>query len=105
MGRSGVGGGLQGGFIPFERTRAAAVAAGDPRPSLEERCGTQDGYVCAVTKAAEREVQRRFLLRSDADELISQARAQASGFLPVTASSADSTHGGPTLYVMVYRPV
>ena len=84
------GGGLQGGFIPFTKTRREAVAAGDPRPSLEERYGTQEGYVCAVTKAAEREVQRRFLLRSDADELISQARSQASSFLPATASSADA---------------
>ena len=44
----------------------------------------------AVTKAAEREVLRRFLLRRDADELISQARTQASSFLPATASSADA---------------
>jgi hypothetical protein len=84
------GGGLQGAFIPFEKTGAEAVAAGDPRPSLEERYGTQEGYVCAVTKAAEREVQRRFLLRRDADALVSQARTQASSFLPATASSADA---------------
>ncbi len=30
---------LQGSFIPFARTRAERLAAGDPRPSLEERYG------------------------------------------------------------------
>jgi hypothetical protein len=84
------GGGLTGGFIPFAKTRAERVAAGDPRPSLEERYGTQEGYVCAVTRAAEREVGRRFLLRPDADRLIAQAKEQVSAFLPATASSADA---------------
>jgi hypothetical protein len=29
-----------GGFIPFARTKAERIAAGDPRPSLEERYGS-----------------------------------------------------------------
>jgi hypothetical protein len=84
------GGGLQGGFIPFAKTHAEAVAAGDPRPSLEERYGTQEGYMCAVTKAAAREVERRFLLQPDADRFVAQAKEQVSAFLPATASSADA---------------
>ena len=40
--------GFQGGYVPFAATRAERQASGDPRPSLEERYGTQDGYVCTV---------------------------------------------------------
>jgi hypothetical protein len=74
------GGGLVGGFIPFKKTPAERNAAGDPRPSLQERYGTLDGYVCAVTRAARKEVARRFLLPADADKFIAQA--SASDVLP-----------------------
>jgi hypothetical protein len=54
-------------------------AAGDPRPSREERYGNHAGYVAAVRAAAEKAVNERFLLRDDADRLIAQA--PASGVL------------------------
>ena len=79
------GGGLVGGYIPFKKTKAEAVAAADPRPSLEERYGTQAGYVCVVTRAANREVARRFLLQADATKLIGQATA--SNILPTTPAN------------------
>ena len=41
-----------GGMVPFAKTKAARLAAGDPRLSLEERYGTHDGYVAAVKAAA-----------------------------------------------------
>ena len=44
------GGGLTGGYIPFAKSKAERDAIGDPRPSLEERYGTQAGYICAVKK-------------------------------------------------------
>ena len=43
-----------GSLIPFARTRAEREAAGDPRPSLEERYGSRDGYVAKVRAAAAR---------------------------------------------------
>ena len=67
------GGGLTGGFIPFQNTKAEREAAGDPRPSLQERYGTKEGFVCAVRTATKREVASRFLLQQDADRLIKQA--------------------------------
>jgi alpha/beta hydrolase family protein len=67
------GGGLTGGFIPFAATKAERDANGDPRPSLQERYGTRDGYACAVRAAAKREVASRFLLQRDADRLVDQA--------------------------------
>src|SRR5437868_7566829 len=41
-----------GGFIPFARTKTEREANNDPRPSLEERYGSHDGYVTAVEAAA-----------------------------------------------------
>jgi len=64
---------LSGSYIPFAQTRAERVATGDPRPSLEERYPEHKDYVNAVTSAANRLVQQRFLLQADADRLIQQA--------------------------------
>ncbi|MCC7174561.1 MAG: hypothetical protein IT159_05135 [Bryobacterales bacterium] len=69
--------GFAGGFIPFARTRAERLAEGDPRPSLEERYGTHEGYVSRVRAAAERLVRERFLLPEDAGRIIEQAEASA----------------------------
>src|SRR5580692_5634486 len=40
-----------GSLIPFARTRSERDAAGDPRPSLEERYGSRDVYVARVEAA------------------------------------------------------
>ena len=65
----------QGGWIPFARSRAQRLAAGDPRPSLEERYGTHAGYVAAVTAAADSAMAQGFLLKADHDALIAAAAA------------------------------
>jgi hypothetical protein len=64
---------LQGSFIPFAATRAERMAAGDSRPSIEERYPDKDAYVAAFRAAAERLVAQRFLLSDDAGTLIDQA--------------------------------
>jgi hypothetical protein len=64
-----------GGFIPFAATKAERLAANDPRPSLEERYGSQAAYVAAVRAAAEKSVREGFLLPEDADRLVQQAAA------------------------------
>jgi Alpha/beta hydrolase domain len=68
---------LAGSFIPFHKTEAARIAAGDTRPSLESLYGNQAGYVAAVRAAANRLVSQRFLLQRDADRLIQEASNQA----------------------------
>jgi hypothetical protein len=76
---------LAGGFWPFWDTKANRVAHSDPRPSLEERYGTHQGYVCVVTAAANRNVAKGFLLVSDANALVSQAsqgNVLAAPFVP-----------------------
>lgn len=67
--------GLVGSYLPFARTAAERQAAGDPRPSLEERYGNRAGFVNAVEQAAAALVAERFLLQEDADRIVAAARA------------------------------
>jgi hypothetical protein len=46
-------------FIPLPNTKAEGVATGDPRKSIAERYGDHDGYVRAVSAAAEKLVRKR----------------------------------------------
>jgi hypothetical protein len=71
---------LAAGYIPFPMTKADRKGTGDPRRSVEERYGSQEGYNCLVTRIAKQEVRKRFLLQEDADRLIAQAAA--SNVLP-----------------------
>jgi hypothetical protein len=64
-----------GQHIVFKTTKAERQAAGDPRLSLEERYTNHEGYVAAVTRAAEKLEKQRFLLRADVQKYIEQARA------------------------------
>jgi hypothetical protein len=70
---AGRGCGFAGGYVPFARTREERLAAGDPRPSIEERYGTLEGYACVVERAAKSAVAGRFLLQVDADRLVGEA--------------------------------
>ena len=63
-----------GSLIPFARTRTERTAAGDPRPSLEERYGNCENYVGRVEDAAAALVADRLLLRADAAAYINAAR-------------------------------
>ncbi|MEK7831205.1 MAG: alpha/beta hydrolase domain-containing protein, partial [Acidobacteriota bacterium] len=65
--------GFSGSFIPFAKNKAEREAAGDPRPSLEERYRDHAGYVAAVRAAVERLLQQKFLLPEDAERLIREA--------------------------------
>lgn len=70
---TGTGCGLQGGFIPFARTRAERIANGDPRPSLEERYGNHAGFVRQVLEAIARQQQAGWLLPEDAGRIYEAA--------------------------------
>ena len=79
---------LQGGFAPFKATKAERVATRDPRPSLEERYGTRQGYACRVKSAAEDLVRQGLLLPDDA--LLEIARAETSRALPAEGSGENA---------------
>jgi hypothetical protein len=66
---------LNGGFIPFAKTKAERTAKNDPRPSLEERYRSHDDYVRLVREAAAVLVRDRYLLPRDADAMVRQAEA------------------------------
>jgi hypothetical protein len=67
--------GLSGSYLPFPSTRAAREASGDPRRSIAERYGTQNGLMKAVEDASRTLVKERFLLQEDADRYIKAAKA------------------------------
>jgi hypothetical protein len=62
-----------GGFIPFANTKAERLARADTRLSLEERYQNHEGYVRAVTAAANSLVREGYLLERDAAIMIEQA--------------------------------
>jgi hypothetical protein len=66
--------GQLGQFIPFANTKAERLAAGDPRPSIEERYPSPSDYVHAAEKAAANLVRARFLLSEDYDHIVESTR-------------------------------
>jgi hypothetical protein len=61
--------------IPFQKTAADRLAAGDPRPSLQERYPDHATYVNLVTHAAQQLQAERLLLEIDVQAYISAANA------------------------------
>ena len=81
------------------RSRGPARSArrtNDPRPSVEERYGTLEGYVCVVEKAARTAVAERFLLPADADRLVNEA-AHSRVLPPERDSSEANRQRGRTI--------
>ena len=64
-----------GQHIALKTTQMERMAVGDPRQSLEERYKNHDGYVKAVTKAADKLQKQRFLLPDDVQQYIDEAEA------------------------------
>jgi alpha/beta hydrolase family protein len=62
-----------GSTLPLVKTKAARLAAGDPRPSLEERYPTPPDHIAAVEASARKLVQDRLLLEEDAKRIIEKA--------------------------------
>jgi hypothetical protein len=61
--------GLQGGYIPFARTKAERLAAKDPRPSIAERFPSFADYEQRYLEAAEKLVAARYLLAEELPRL------------------------------------
>jgi hypothetical protein len=66
---------IAGSTIPFARTRQDRLAAGDPRPSLEERYGDLAGWKARLSEACRALIAERLLLEEDMDELLREADA------------------------------
>ena len=63
-----------GSYIPFAVTRAARQAAGDPRPSIEERYRNREDYLERVRASATQLIRQRFMLAEDLDGALERAR-------------------------------
>ncbi|QDU25217.1 hypothetical protein ETAA8_02800 [Anatilimnocola aggregata] len=60
---------LQGGFIPFAKTKEERLAKKDPRPSLAELYQGYDDYEAKYLTAAEKLVAQKYLLAEDLPRL------------------------------------
>ena len=65
-----------GSTIPFAASRAQREADADPRPSLEERYGTKEGYLEQVAAATTALIGRGYLLEEDLDTIAADAIRQ-----------------------------
>ncbi len=61
---------LTGSYIPFPKTRAERLAAGDLRPSLQERYGSFAAYRQRFDRHCAELVRTRYLLAEDRDRLL-----------------------------------
>ena len=66
---------LTGMTVRLKTTLAERLAAGDPRPSLQELYVTHEGYVDAIARAARDLAQQGFMLQEDVDKTIAEAVA------------------------------
>jgi hypothetical protein len=64
---------MMGSTIPFAVTRAQREAAGDPRPSVEERYASRDAYLARAREAASQLVARRQMLAEDVEAAVERA--------------------------------
>ena len=64
----------EGSFLPFHATESARRAAGDPRPSIAERYGSEQRFLELTAAAAAALVQRRLLLSGDVPAILARAR-------------------------------
>jgi len=64
-----------GQMILFAKTKAERLAAGDPRPSLEERYSSHADYVAKITAAALKLEQERLMIHDDVEAYIAAAQA------------------------------
>jgi hypothetical protein len=61
--------------LDFAKTKAARLASGDPRPSLDERYPDHATYVELVSRAAQALREQRLLLEEDVAAAVAAAQA------------------------------
>ena len=84
------GGTLRGSSIPFAATRSEREAAGDPRPSIEERYPSRQEFLSRIEEAARQLVADGYLLEEDVGRLVENAAEhyEAMAGIPVHAQPA-----------------
>jgi len=82
-----------GQYIPFAPTKAARLASGDPRPSVQERYASYSDYRRKVIHAVDELVERRFFICDDTQDIVTRllAAGPAAGVPAATANEDTST--------------
>jgi len=85
-----------GQYIPFKATKAERVAAGDPRPSVEERYHSYTQYRNKVIEAVDRLVRRRFMICDDTQDIVTRLlQAGLAAGVPAPSSSENALTPNP----------
>ena len=71
---------LQGSVVPFHRTMDEREAAGDPRPSIEERYSSKNDYLEMVRRSADGLVTERYILLEDVERIVVAAGQRWDAF-------------------------
>ena len=66
----------KGATHPFPRTRAEREAAGDPRPSIEERYPDRAAYLALVAEQADALIAQGYILPEDREALLADAETR-----------------------------
>lgn len=80
VGAEGMLASLLGSYLPFPRTRAERESTGDPRLSIQERYKTFDAYRKQFAQGCGTLVEKRLLLKEDADRLIEETMSHRELF-------------------------
>ena len=64
---------LAGSYVPFAPTKAEREAAGDPRPSIEERYASRDEFMEKVEAVGQALIGDRYLLADDLPAILDRA--------------------------------
>jgi hypothetical protein len=85
-----------GQYIPFQATKAARAAAGDPRPSVEERYHSYTQYKNQIIQAVDKLVRRRFLICDDTQGMVTRLlQAGLAAGVPTPTSDEDASAPNP----------
>jgi alpha/beta hydrolase family protein len=82
---------MAGAYIPIPATRADREKAGDPRPSIEERYGSREGYLAKVREAAAALARERYILADDVEPIVQAAGKHWDGRMtPAPAAATEN---------------
>src|SRR5262249_7888907 len=85
-----------GQYIAVAATKAARIASGDPRPSVEERYPSYPEYRHKVINAVDELVRRRFLICDDTQDIVNRLlQAGLSAGVPSPKPNQDTTAPDP----------
>ena len=85
-----------GQYIPFQSTKAGRLAAGDPRPSVQERYPSYDDYRAKVVASVDTLVRERFMICDDTQDIVARLlQAGLAAGVPAPTSGENASAPNP----------